>query len=167
VIGGIASETFAQWAVANPGRVVVEPEMPLDRHRDLDRRSRIDRRAMCDRQNGDDGGAVGFALDRENDHARPVFLSLFPSGLVLVVPEIGIGDDEARLRVGDRHEPPLLGVEQLVERSVPRIHARRADCFDFFLRQIGGGEAAAAFAEALELLIFVRADEVAGDLAVT
>src|SRR5438128_741405 len=72
--------------------------------------------ALCViRQYGNDSGSVGVALDCKQDHARPVFLSLFPSGLVLMVPEIGIGDDEAWLRVGDRHGPPLFGVEQLVE----------------------------------------------------
>jgi hypothetical protein len=64
------------------------------------------------------------------------------------------------------HGPPLFGVEQLVERSVPRIHVRGADRLDLLFGQLGGRKAAAAFAEALELLIFVRADEVAGDLAV-
>jgi hypothetical protein len=68
--------------------------------------------------------------------------------------------------VGNRHEPPLCGVEHFVERNVPAVHARRADRVDLFLRQPGGGEAAAVFAEALELLIFVSGDEVAGDLAV-
>jgi hypothetical protein len=42
----------------------------------------------------------------------------------------------------------------------------RTDRLDLLLRQLGGGEAAAAFQEALELLILVGADEVAGDLAV-
>jgi hypothetical protein len=37
----------------------------------------------------------------------------------------------------------------------------------FSSSKLGGGDAAAAFAEALELFIFVGADEVAGDLAVT
>src|SRR5262249_2287678 len=69
--------------------------------------------------------------------------------------------------VGGRHGRPTFGVEQPVETSMPRIHARSADCFDLLLRQLGGGKAAAAFAEALELLIFVGADEVTGDLAVT
>jgi hypothetical protein len=45
-------------------------------------------------------------------------------------------------------------------------HARGADPFDPLLGQLGRGECAAAFAEALELLVFVRADEVAHDLAV-
>jgi hypothetical protein len=31
---------------------------------------------LDDRQNGNDCGAVGFALDGDDDHARPVFLSL-------------------------------------------------------------------------------------------
>ena len=59
-----------------------------------------------------------------------------------------------------------FGSSMVVEMRVPCVHAGRADRPDLFLRQLGGGEAAAAFPEALELLIFVRADEVAGDLAV-
>src|ERR1700694_375012 len=38
---------------------------------------------MRDRQYRHDGGAVGFALNGEDDDARPVFLSFFPPGLVL------------------------------------------------------------------------------------
>src|SRR5207253_7320872 len=45
--------------------------------RDLERRSRINGSTVRDWQNGDDGGAVGVALEGEDDHARPVFLSLF------------------------------------------------------------------------------------------
>ena len=29
--------------------------------------------------------------------------------------KIGIGDNEARFRIGDRHGPPLFEIEQLVE----------------------------------------------------
>jgi len=35
---------------------------------------------------GHNSSAVGFALGGEDDHARPVFLPLFPSSLVLVMP---------------------------------------------------------------------------------
>jgi hypothetical protein len=52
------------------------------RMRDLDGGCGIMGRAMRDRQHRHDGGAVGFALDGEDDDARPVFLSFFPSGLV-------------------------------------------------------------------------------------
>ena len=45
---------------------------------------------------------------------------------------------------------------------MPRIHARGADCFDFLLGQLDGGEAAAALAKALELLVFLGADKIAG-----
>lgn len=62
--------------------------MPFDRYRDLNPGSGIGGRAVRDRQNRDDGGAVGIALDGKHDHARPVFLSLLPSGLMLVMPEI-------------------------------------------------------------------------------
>src|SRR6516162_6468821 len=50
--------------------------------------------------------------------------------------------------------------------SMPRVHARAADRFDLFLRQLGGRKTAPAFAETLELLIFVGTDKVAGDLPV-
>jgi integrase len=49
---------------------------------------------------------------------------------------------------------------------VARIHARAAYCFKLLLGQLRSGEAAAAFAKALELLIFIGTDEIAGDLAV-
>lgn len=78
---------------------------------------------MRDRQHRHDDGAVRFALDGQDDDARPVLLSLFPSSLVLVVPEIGIGNHQARLRVGDRHGPLLFGIEHPVEMGVSRIHA--------------------------------------------
>lgn len=56
---------------------------------------------MGDRQHRHDGGTVRFALDGEDDDARPVFLSFFPPGLVLMTPEIGIGNNKTRLRVRD------------------------------------------------------------------
>ena len=80
------------------------------------------------------------------------------------MPEVCIGDDKAWLRVEDGMGLAIW-IEQLVEVGVSRIHARGADPFDPLLGQ-GRGECAAAFAEALELLVFVRADEVAHDLAV-
>lgn len=70
------------------------------------------------------------------------------------------------LRARVRHLPPLFGIEQLVEMRVPRIHARGTNRFDVLLGQLGGGEAAAAFAKAFKLLVFVWVNEIAGDLAV-
>ena len=49
---------------------------------------------------------------------------------------------------------------------VARIHARGANCLKLILGKLGSGKAAAAVAKTLELLIFIRADEIAGDLAV-
>ena len=46
------------------------------------------------------------------------------------------------------------------------IHARGAYRLELLLGQFGRGEAAAAFAKALELLIFFRADKIAGNLSV-
>src|SRR6516162_2022644 len=159
-------EKFIAFGDDDPGRVVVEAEMPLDRHRNFDRGCSIAGSGVRDRQNGNERGAIGFTFNGEHDDARPVLLSLFQPGPMFVVPEIRIGDDEARLRIGYRHGPPLFGIEQLVEMRVARVHARRADGFNLFLRQLSAGKAAAGFAETPELLIFVRADEVAGDLAV-
>ncbi len=42
---------------------------------------------------------------------------------------------------------------------VARIHARGPDRFDFLLGEVYGGEAAATFAEALELLMIIGADK--------
>src|SRR5271157_557084 len=84
---------------------------------------------------------------------------------MLAVPEIGVGDDKPRLRGGDGHAPPLF-LEHVVEGRMPRIHARRADGPDLFIRKLRSGEAVPGFPEAPEFLVFIRADEVAGDLAV-
>src|ERR1700680_4038776 len=85
---------------------------------------------------------------------------------MLSAPEIGMANDEPRFGVRDRDAAPLFRIGHGIEMRVPRVHAARADGFDLLLGQLGGGEAAAPFPEAPELLIFVRPDEVAGDLAV-
>lgn len=46
-----------------------------------------------------------------------------------------------------------------------RMHSGSADRFDLFLRQLSRREAPAAVAISLELLVLVRTDEIAGDLA--
>ncbi len=140
--------------------------MPLDRSRDLDRVSGIDGRAMCDGKHCDDVRSVGFAFDCEHDDARAILASFFPSRLVFAVPEIGVADDETRLRSRDFHAAPLRLVEQGIEMRVPRIHAGRADRLHLRLGQTGCGKASAALLEALERRIFVRPDEVPGDLIV-
>ena len=50
--------------------------------------------------------------------------------------------------------------------GVPWIHAGGADCLYLLFGKLGSREAAPAFPKALELLIFLGADEVAGDPAV-
>src|SRR3954462_1541770 len=76
-------EKFVAFGNDNPRAAVVKAKMPLNRQWDLDRRRRIRWRAVCDRQHRDKGGAIRFALDGENNDARPVLLPLFSSGLVL------------------------------------------------------------------------------------
>jgi hypothetical protein len=46
---------------------------------------------------------------------------------VLMVPQIGIGYDEARFGRGDRHTPALFRLKQGVEMRMPLVHARVAD----------------------------------------
>ena len=89
-------EKLVAFGDNDPRAIVVEAKVPGDRQRYFDSGGGIGRRAVRDRQHGDDGGAVRFALDGQDDDARPVLLSLFASGLMFAVPEIGIGDDEAR-----------------------------------------------------------------------
>ena len=75
-----------------------------------------------------------------------------PSGLVLAVEEIGIGDDErfgAWFGIGMRLR--YLGSSSLSRCRVPQIHAGCPDCFDFLFGELDGGEAAAVVAGALEV----------------
>jgi hypothetical protein len=67
--------------------------------------------AVRDRQYRHDGRAGGFALNGEDDDARPVFCASSRSGLMLMMPKIGIGDDKAWLRVGDQHGASLFWIE--------------------------------------------------------
>jgi hypothetical protein len=158
------AEKFIVLGDDDPRAIIVQAEMPFDRQGYLDGRGWIGRSAVGDRQDSDDGRAVRIALDRQDDDAGSVFAPLFLSGRVFALPEIGIRDDEPWFRVRDRRAAPLFRIEHGIEMRVPRVHAGRTDGSDLFLRQLGGGEASAALLEALELLIFVRADEVAGDL---
>jgi hypothetical protein len=87
----------------DPGARIVKPEMPFDRGRNLDRAGGIGGLRMRDGQHHHDRCFKRRALDREHDHARAILASFFPSGFVFVVPQIGIGDDKARLRRRDRH----------------------------------------------------------------
>src|SRR5438093_1027879 len=61
----------------DPRAVIVEAEMSFDLQWDLDRRCWIGRRAVGDRQHSDDDRTVCFALDGENDDARPVLFTFF------------------------------------------------------------------------------------------
>jgi hypothetical protein len=87
----------------DPGTLAIKSEMTLDRSGNFDGRSGIGGRSMRDRQNHDDRCIVRRAFDREHNHARAILAPFFPSRFVLVVPQIGIGYDEARFGRGDRH----------------------------------------------------------------
>src|SRR5271156_5634315 len=80
-------------------------------------------------------------------------------------PKIGIGDNEARFGIWDRHARWLFVVHQSVQMIMPRIDARRGDGGDFLLRQLARVEAATIILEPQKILILVRRDEIAGDRA--
>lgn len=61
---------------------------------------------------------IGAAFDGYHDHARAIFPPFILSGLMFMVPQIRIGDDEAELWVGKRHA--LLGIHQGIEMIVFR-----------------------------------------------
>jgi hypothetical protein len=107
----------------DPGTLVVKSKMTFDRGGNFDGTRGIGGRSMCDRQHHDDRRVIRRALNRKHDHARAIFAPFFLSRLVFVMPQIGIGYDEARLGCGYRHAPALFGLEQGVEMRVPLVHA--------------------------------------------
>ena len=80
-------------------------------------------RCMRDRQNHDDRCVVRRTLSREYDHARAIFATFFPSRFMLVMPQIRIGYDEARLGRGYRHPPALFRFKHGIEMRMPLVHA--------------------------------------------
>jgi len=74
-------------------------QVSFDLGRDLYSRLRVSRRRM---RNRDDSHKrlVGDDLARNHHYARPVFAAFFLSTTVLTRPQIGIADDEARVRIG-------------------------------------------------------------------
>lgn len=107
----------------DPGTLVVESEMTFDRSGNFDGTRGIGGRSMRDRQNHHDRYVIRRALDCQDDHARAIFAPFFLSRFVLVVPQIGIGNDKARLRRGDRHAPALFRLKHGIEMRMPLIHA--------------------------------------------
>src|SRR3990172_8276056 len=150
----------------DPRTLVVQPEMPFHRRRDFDGTARVGSRRMRDRLNGDECGIVGLAFNRKHDHARAIFTPFFLARLALVVPQICIGNDKARFGRRDRHAPPSLGIKHGVQMRMPPVHARRANCLNFFVGQFRCCEAAAVLLEASKFFVLVRRHEVACDRAV-
>lgn len=78
---------------------------------------------MRDRQNHNNRRVLRGALDREHDHARAILAPFFPPCFVLVMPQIGIGYDETRLRCGERHTISLFPLKHRIEMCMPFVHA--------------------------------------------
>lgn len=107
----IIAGPFELVALANndPGTLVIESEMALDRGGNLNRASAIGRTSMCDRKDDDNRGVIRGTLDGQDDYARTIFATFVPPRLVLVVPQIGIGYDEARSGAGIGTRPRYFG----------------------------------------------------------
>lgn len=106
----------------DPGARVIKFEMTFYGSRNFNGTRGIGGRRMRDRQNHNDGCVVRRALNRKHDHARAIFEPFFPSRFVLVMPQIGIGYDEARLGRGYRHAPALFWFKHGIEMRMPLVH---------------------------------------------
>lgn len=117
---------------------------------------------------GEHGGLKGiadFVLGSEHDNRRVVFPDFFMTCQMFVVPQVGVRDDKARLRCGDRHSRRLL-VQHRVEVGVPGIHARGADGVGCLLREFDRGEAATGRLKAPEFLVVLGGDVIPRGAAV-
>ena len=97
--------------------------MPFDRGGNFNCGRGIGRTSMRDRQNHNDRRVIRRTLDRQHDHARTILAPFFPTRFVLMMPQIGIGNDEARFRRGYRHAPALFRVKHGIEMRMPLVHA--------------------------------------------
>src|SRR6267154_6330047 len=87
---------FIAFADHDPRAWGVETKHIFDGLRNFDRGSRVVGHAAGDRQNSHDRGAVACALRRKHDHARTILAPFLLPAPMFVVPQIGIGNDEAR-----------------------------------------------------------------------
>src|SRR6185312_11448808 len=83
----------------DPGTSVVEVKTPFDRCGQLDSTVGVPRLAVRDRQHADNGFA-GLGVRAQDDGARTVLNAFFTSLQGIGVPEIGVPDNQARLRRG-------------------------------------------------------------------
>ena len=109
----------------------------------FDRGSCVFRRPVRHRQDRNERLAVRLALDGEHDDARPILAAFVLAAPRFVIPQVGTRNNQARLGGRNRHPPSLLLVKQAVEVIVARVHARRGDLLDFFVRKLGGAKAPA------------------------
>jgi hypothetical protein len=87
-------------------RLRIETEARFDLWRNLDGSLRVRRRRVCYRNDGYED-SVGDDVARHDDDAGPVLKALFLTGAMLARPQIGIADDEARVRIGKRQAGAL------------------------------------------------------------
>ena len=92
-------------AHGDPGALVTEAKVFFDSVRNFDGRRRVVRRAMRHRQYGHQRLAILLTLDGERDDAGAILAAFFLPALRFVIPDIRVGNNEARLGRGNRHAP--------------------------------------------------------------
>lgn len=94
---------FIEVVEDDPGTLSVESEVLLHPGRNLDGGRGIKRRRVRKWRDGcRDGAVTGFA--REHDEARPGFDAFRASAISFTPPQIGVGNHEAALWLGEAHE---------------------------------------------------------------
>jgi len=107
----------------NPGAFFIQAKMDFDDGGDFDGACGIGGSSMGDRQNHNRGRIIRGALDRQHDHARTIFSPFLATCFALVMPKIGIANDEARLGRRYRHANALFLLEHGIKMRVPVVHA--------------------------------------------
>ena len=78
-----------------------------------------------------------------------------------LIPDVGVGDDEAWFRHRNRHSP-LFRIEQLVEMIVALIHAGGGDLLDLLFCRTGGFEPTTHAFKLQERLVLPGRHEISG-----
>ena len=90
----------------NPGPFVIQPQTTLCHRRNLDSLGRVGRRRMRDRKYADHRRSIFQGGNDGKNERRAILVTLFSSLQMLPVPEIGIAEDPADLRLSRQYSCP-------------------------------------------------------------
>jgi hypothetical protein len=110
-------DEFVAFVDDDPRTRGVETQMALDPRGNFDCGPGIGRRRMGDWQDRHDRCPICFSARGEHDDAWPVLPTLLLSRAMLVMPEIGVVEHEARLRRGDPHAASYSSSSKAFRRS--------------------------------------------------